>query len=106
MKLLTVICVYVLFVSFCTMATGQAQQTGIGAKGESQALQQQMMSDPEIMNMIQSLQNDPDFQQILQDPEIMKAVNSGDIAALMANQKFMRLLDNKTVHDIGTKLQK
>jgi hypothetical protein len=106
MKLLTIICVCILFVSSGTVTIGQAQQTGVGTKGETQALQQQMMSDPEIMNMIQSLQNDPDFQQILQDPEIIKAMSSGDIAALMANPKFTRILDNKTVHDIGTKLQK
>jgi len=106
MKLLTIICMCVLFISSGTVTIGQAQQTSGNVKGETQALQQQMLSDPEIMNMIQSLQNDPDFQQILQDPEIMKAVSSGDIAALMANQKFMRILNNKTVHDIGTKLQK
>jgi hypothetical protein len=51
--------------------------------------------DLEIMNMIQSLQNDPDFQQILQDPEIMKAVSNGEVATLMANPKFTSILDNK-----------
>ena len=106
MKLLTIICACVLLVSSGTVTIGQAQQTEVGTKGEAQALQQRMISDPEIMNMIQSLQNDPDFQQILQDPEIMKAVSSGDIATLMANPKFTRILDNKTVHDIGTTLQK
>ncbi len=106
MKLLTIICISVLFVSSGAVRIGQAQQTSSGMTGDTQALQQKMMSDPEIMNMIQSLQNDPDFQQILQDPEIMKAVSSGDINALMANPKFTRILDKKTVHDIGTKLQK
>ncbi len=106
MRLLTTICVCVLFIWAGLVTTGQAQQTGVDTKGEIQALQQQMMSDQEIMNMIQSLQNDPDFQQVLQDPEIMKAVSGGDMATLMANPKFMRILDNKTVRDIGTKLQK
>ena len=33
------------------------------------------MNDKEIMGMIQSLQNDPEFQKVLEDPEMMKAVN-------------------------------
>jgi hypothetical protein len=106
MKLLTIICVCVLFVSSGIVRAGETQQTGVDTKEEIQTLQKQMMNDQEIMNMIQSLQNDPDFQQVLQDPEIMKAISSGDIATLMANPKFMRILDNKTVHDIETKLQK
>jgi hypothetical protein len=106
MKLLNIICVCVLCVLAGIVTTGQAQQSGVDTKEEIQTLQKQMMSDQGIMNMIQSLQNDPDFQQVLQDPEIMKAISSGDITTLMANPKFMRILDNKTVHDIETKLQK
>ncbi len=63
-----------------------------------------MMSDEEIVNMILSLQNDPDIQGVLQDPEIMKAVNSGDINALLSNPKFMKLLENPTIQDIRKKV--
>jgi hypothetical protein len=70
------------------------------------SLQDKMMNDGEIMDMIKSLQNDRDFQKILEDPEVMKAVNSGDIAALTANPGFMKLLDNKTVQDIQNKVKK
>ena len=63
-----------------------------------------MMSDKEVVEMILSLQNDPDVQRILQDPEIMKAVNSGDINALLSNPKFMKLLENPTIQDIRRKV--
>lgn len=73
-------------------------------KDQIQKLQQRMMSDEEIVNMILSLQNDPDIQGVLQDPEIMKAVNSGDINALLSNPKFMKLLENPTIQDIRKKV--
>jgi len=81
-------------------SVGSSAHTG----GEVMSLQNRMMSDGEIMNMIQGLQNDPEFQEILQDPEIMKAVQAGDITALVANPKFMRLLDNQAVKDIKDKI--
>jgi len=67
---------------------------------EIQAMQERMMNDKEIMNVILSLQNDPDFQEILQDPAIMDAMNSGDLDALVSNPKFMKLLGNSSVQEI------
>ncbi len=77
--------------------------TGSGA--DVRALQEKMMSDKDVVTMIQSLQNDPDFKKLLEDPEVMKAVQSGDIATLMANPQFMKLLNNPTVRDIEKKVQ-
>ena len=71
---------------------------------EIQQLQQRMMSDKEVVEMILSLQNDPDVQKVLQDPEIMEAINAGDINALLANPKFMKLLENPTIQDIRKKV--
>jgi hypothetical protein len=73
--------------------------------GEIQSLQQKLMGDKEIMGLIQTLQSDPEFQKILEDPEVMKAVNSGDVAALTANPKFMKLLNNATVQEIEKKVK-
>jgi len=78
--------------------------TSANTGGEIMSLQNKMMSDGEIMNMMQGLQNDPEFQEILQDPEIMKAVQAGDVSALVANPKFMRLLNNLAVKDIKNKI--
>ena len=63
------------------------------------------MSNEEIMDLIRSLQNDPDFQRALQDPAVMEAVGKGDIDTLMANPAFMKLLTNSTVGEIRKKVQ-
>jgi len=77
-----------------------------GPNSETRSLQDKMMSDKDVMAMIQSLKDDPQFTKILEDPEIMNAVNSGDTAALMANPKFLQLLHNPTVRDIQQKVSK
>jgi hypothetical protein len=77
---------------------------GGGKQDQIQQLQQKMISDEEVVQMILSLQNDPDVQKILQDPEIMKAVNAGDINALLSNPKFMKLLENPAIHEIREKV--
>ena len=75
------------------------------SSGELRSIQDKMLSDKEIMGMIQSLQDDPGFKKILEDPDMMKAVNSGDITTLMANPEFMKLLNNATVQDIQKKVK-
>ena len=80
-----------------------AAQNNTGS--EATSLQHKLMSDQEIMGMILSLQNDPDFKKLLEDPEVMKAVSEGNIAALTANPKFMKLLGNPTVQEIQKKVK-
>lgn len=70
------------------------------------SLENKMMSDHDVMTMIQSLKDDPQFTKVLEDPEIMNAVSSGDMATLMANPKFLQLLQNPTVRDIQQKVSK
>ena len=81
---------------------GPAAPSGVG--GQVKSLENKMLGDSEIMDTIRTLQNDPDLQNILQDPEIMKAVQIGDIEALMRNPKFMKLLNKQAVQDINKKL--
>ena len=71
---------------------------------EVQSLQSLMQNNQDIMAIIFSLQNDPDFQDIMSDPGILNAVNSGDIAALISNPKFMSLMNNHKVQEIQKKL--
>ena len=73
---------------------------GASIKPEIRDLQRSMINDEEIMNMILSLQNDPAIQDILSNPEIMNAVKSGDISTLLANPKFMNLLNNIYIKEI------
>ncbi|MDH4161253.1 MAG: hypothetical protein OEW15_01020 [Nitrospirota bacterium] len=71
-----------------------------------QSLQKQMIADQEIMSMIQSLKDDPSFQKAMEDPAIMQAVTAGDIATLLANPKFLELMNNSTVKSIQQKVTK
>ncbi len=67
-------------------------------------LQELMAGSPDIMKSIDSLQNDSDFQQVLTDPELMEAINSGDISELLASPMFLKLLDKPAVQEINKKL--
>ena len=71
-----------------------------------QGMQQSLIADEDIFNMILSLQNDPKIQEVLNDPEIMKAVQSGDIQSLMSNPKFMELLNHPEIKAINNKIVK
>jgi len=67
-------------------------------------LQNKMTGDKEIMVLIQSLQNDPDFKKILEDPEIMKAIQEGNFTALAADSRIKKLMNNPTVKEIEKKV--
>jgi hypothetical protein len=71
---------------------------------ELKTLHESMTSDQQIMQMILSLQNDPDIQELLQDAAIMEAVSSGDINTLMANPKFRKILENPDIQQIQRKV--
>jgi hypothetical protein len=77
--------------------------TGASSSQDVKVLQEKMMNDKEIMALILSLQNDPDFKKAIEDPALLKAVNEGDIATLTANPAFMKLLNNATVRQIEQK---
>jgi len=85
-----------------------AKEPGASPKmveGGINTIKQSMEGNPRVMDSISSLRNDPDFQAVLNDPEIMAAVNSYDIGALQNNPKFLRLLENSKVREIGDDLQ-
>ena len=72
--------------------------------GQVKSFEDRMLGDSEIMDTLRTLQDDPDLQKILQDPEVMKAVQTFDIDALMRNPEFMKLLNKQSVQDINKKL--
>jgi hypothetical protein len=78
---------------------------GSNTSGEIQSFQQKMMNDKEVMNLVQSLQNDPEFKKLLEDPDFMKAVTAGDVAALSADPRFVKLMNNSTVQEIQQKVK-
>ena len=81
-----------------------AGQEKASIDSEIQALQTVMQNDQDIMAIILSLQDDPEFQKIISDPDILNALNSGDITALISNPKFMSLLNNQKIQQIQKKL--
>ena len=86
-------------------ATGKTiHPTNTSIDKELKALQQSITSDQQIMQMIISLQNDPDIQALLQDKVIMEAVSSGDINTLMSNPKFIKILENQDIQNVQRKV--
>ncbi len=73
--------------------------------GDVRAIQEKMMSDKEIMALIESLRDNAEFKKLLDDPAVMKAVQDGNIAALMANPGFLKLLDDPAVKEIEKKVK-
>lgn len=64
-----------------------------------------MMGDPQILKIANDLAMDPQFQEIIKDPQIANAINSGDIQALMSNQKFMNIINHPKIEEIKDKLK-
>jgi len=88
-------------------ARGSAPATRQSDQSEqARSLEEKMRSDKEVMGMIESLKDDPQFKTILEDPELMQAVQANDFAALMTNPKFLQLMQNPTVRDIQKKVDR
>jgi len=79
--------------------------TNSSTAGDVQSLQQKMLNDKEVMNLIESLKDDPEFKKLMEDPTFMKAVNAGDVATLSADPRFVKLLNNSTVQEIQKKVK-
>ena len=84
---------------------GSTKQSGAQINQQVEVIKKQMMSDEEIMQTILSLNSDPQFQEIMKDPEILNAINSGDIDTLKSNQNFMDLLNHEKVGQIKKRLE-
>ena len=89
-----------------TTAREPLSQSNTPINEEVQNLKNSMMSNDKIMEQIISLKNDPDFQELLQDPNIMNAINSGDIGTLMFSPKFMKILENPAIKRIQKEVNK
>jgi hypothetical protein len=70
-----------------------------------QTLQNTIMRQPDLIEMIMTLQNDPDIQMALQDSKVMSAVMSGNINALIDNPAFQKILENPRVQAISREIE-
>ena len=71
-----------------------------------QDLQKSMTQNPQIMELIQTLQNDPEIQSLIQDEGIMDAVTAGDINTLMSNPEFIKIFKNPSIQQIQKEVVK
>ena len=87
-----------------TVQYGRSQAgENANASAQIRQIQLDLASDGSIMSMITALQDNPQLKEILADPELMRAVNSGDLATLMASEKFMALLSQPDIKAITRK---
>lgn len=87
----------VLLAATLLLAAPLAAQPGADAV---QALQQQILADPALAGRVESLRDNPQMRAVLADPEIVDALNRGDITALLANPKIQRLAEDPAVQDV------
>ncbi len=78
-------------------------ETGYGSSGyggELSSIQQQLASDPNLMQQIQALQEDPEIKALLADPEFARLILSGDLERLRADPRVQRLMEHPAIQDI------
>ena len=59
-----------------------------------------ILSDPAILSMVMTLQQDPDVLAVLNDPSVMQAIAARDFNALQSNAKILKLENNPTIRQI------
>lgn len=94
-----------LLVAFTAAARADDLGAANAAAGDAvQALQQRIVSDPEMAASIQALRDDPQVQAVLTDPAITAALARGDMAALLNDPKIRDLADDPAVQGITRQL--
>ena len=93
-----------LFTGGFLMSAETSGTTSNSHQQEVQALQEQMMNNQNVMNMIYVLQQEPAFQEVMSDPEIMEAINAGDMNKLSTNPKIIELLNDPRFQEINKEL--
>ncbi len=73
---------------------------------QAKAMQQLLLSDPELMKDIQGLASDPQVIGVIGDPEMMKAIMDGDMEAVGNNPKAQSLMNNPKMKDFLQKFGK
>ncbi len=69
-----------------------------------EGLKEQMLNDEGVMALISAMQGDPEMRSLLSDPAVVNAVQAGDVASLMANPAFLKILDDPRVKEIEKRL--
>ena len=78
---------------------GEASLAG-GTGNAVSAMQGSLLADDASREQVLSLGGDAQMQAILNDPATMRAVQTGDLGALMSDRKFQALLRNPKVRSL------
>ncbi len=84
-------------------AGGTAQASS--AKADIQAIQQQIVTSPELMQLVTAMMSDPEIQEAMKDPEFVQLIMSGNLVALQNDPRIHRLMNNPSVKAIIGKMQ-
>ncbi|MCK5684640.1 hypothetical protein KAJ27_10980 [bacterium] len=90
--------------TYDTTVTSQGNKMKTSAGINS--LKSSLMSDPDSLGAIMSVQNDPDMQAVLNDPNVMNLIKSGNVDSLMTNPKIIQLMNNPAINNIKNKVSK
>jgi len=64
------------------------------SQSQLEHIQARILAEPDILDLVMSLQQDPDVLAILSDPQLMQAIMSGQISKLQDHQKFQAIESN------------
>ena len=65
-----------------------------------QALQNQILADPQLAGQVHSLSDNPLVREALADPAVADALNRGDFGALLTNPKIQRLTEDPAMQNL------
>ncbi len=67
---------------------------------ELMSIQNNIIGDKNVMELIMSLQNNPNVRAVLNDPVIMNMITTGNITGLKSNPKIQKLMNDHSVQEI------
>ncbi len=87
-----------------TALPGQPSGTSSGLDQQIAASQQRLMSNPQSMQILQQMAQDPQIMQALQDPALVQAVTNHDYQAVQNNPQIQKLMSNPQMQALIQKL--
>ncbi len=63
-------------------------------------IEQEILSDPALMENVQNIMADPEFMNMMMNPEMLNNLLSGNPEALMNNPNMQLLLDNPSMQEL------
>jgi len=87
-----------------TTPTTAAVGTPTDMNQQIAATQQQLMANPQNMQMLTQMAQDPQVMQALQDPAVVQAVQNHDYQALQSNPAIQKLMSNPQMQALVQKM--